>query len=223
MTFGRSALASWSGLVCAALLLFGSACSNKQLASSSGDQSMTTKSPALSPAAGPTETVQPDRVASVDTSPTSAALDSQNTGGTPSAPSAVTPGSSQQPSGLSAANRTTPADVADMSGIADIYFDFDQYAIRADAQTILERDAQAMKQASKGSYLIEGHCDERGTLAYNLVLGEKRANAAKRYLENLGVPAGRLHTTSYGEVRPQCREHNEGCWKHNRRAHFVAE
>lgn len=223
MTLGRSALTSWSGLLCAALLLFGSACSNKQLASSSGDQSMTTKGPALTPATGPTETVQPDRVASVDTSPTSVALSSKNTGGTPPAPSVVMPGSSQPPSGLSSASRTTPAGTADMNGIGDIYFDFDQYSIRADAQTILERNAQAMKQATSGSYLIEGHCDERGTLAYNLVLGEKRANAAKRYLENLGVPAGRLHTTSYGEVRPQCREHNEGCWKHNRRAHFAAE
>ena len=71
--------------------------------------------------------------------------------------------------------------------------------------------------------IVDDEKDLASTLAYNLVLGEKRANAAKRYLENLGVPAGRLHTTSYGEVRPQCREHNEGCWKHNRRAHFAAE
>ncbi|MFO0706992.1 MAG: OmpA family protein [Nitrospira sp.] len=209
----------------ATLLLFGSACSNKQLASSSGDQSITTKNSAVSPAPGQTESVQPDRVVSVDTPPISAALRSQEGGSTSSSPSAspLTPGSGQQPAGLSAASRTTPAGTADTSGIGDIYFDFDQYTIRPDAQTILERDAQAMKQTPKGSYLIEGHCDERGTLAYNLVLGEKRASAAKRYLENLGVPAGRLHTTSYGEVRPQCREHNEGCWKYNRRAHFVAE
>jgi peptidoglycan-associated lipoprotein len=71
--------------------------------------------------------------------------------------------------------------------------------------------------------LIEGHCDERGTLAYNLVLGEKRAKATKRYLEDLGIPASRLITTSYGKEKPFCKDHNEGCWSKNRRAHFVVQ
>ena len=99
---------------------------------------------------------------------------------------------------------------------------FDQYTVRSDAQATLERNAQWILRESDKSVLIEGHCDERGTLAYNLVLGEKRAHSAKRYLENLGIPASRLQITSYGEVRPSCKEHNEGCWKYNRRAHFVA-
>ena len=80
-----------------------------------------------------------------------------------------------------------------------------------------------MRNTSGKSLLIEGHCDERGTLAYNLVLGEKHARSAKRYLESLGIPSFRLHTTSYGEVKPSCKEHNEGCWKYNRRAHFVMQ
>jgi len=63
--------------------------------------------------------------------------------------------------------------------------------------------------------------DERGTLAYNLVLGERRAQAAERYLEDLGVPASQLQIVSYGKERPFCTEHNEACWQSNRRAHFA--
>jgi peptidoglycan-associated lipoprotein len=111
----------------------------------------------------------------------------------------------------------------DSTGIGDIYFDFDQYSIRTDARSVLERNGQWIRNVSSKSLLIEGHCDERGTLAYNLVLGEKRAKSAKRYLENLGISPTRLHTTSYGEVKPACNEHNEDCWKYNRRAHFVVQ
>lgn len=88
---------------------------------------------------------------------------------------------------------------------------------------MLESNASWIKQASAKSILIEGHCDERGTLSYNLVLGEKRAKAAKRYLEDLGIPSSRLKVISYGEVRPICREHEDRCWNKNRRAHFVAQ
>jgi len=107
--------------------------------------------------------------------------------------------------------------------LGDIFFDFDHYAIRRDAQPVLEANARRVKQEPGESLLIEGHCDERGTLAYNLVLGEKRAKAAKRYLEDLGVPASRLLTTSYGEVKPFCKAHNEECWQYNRRAHFAIQ
>ena len=68
--------------------------------------------------------------------------------------------------------------------------------------------------------LIEGHCDERGTGEYNLALGDRRATAARDFLVNLGVPASKLSTVSYGEERPQCREQDESCYQRNRRAHF---
>ena len=71
--------------------------------------------------------------------------------------------------------------------------------------------------------VIEGHCDERGTQAYNLVLGEKRARSVKLYLEDLGVPPSRLKTTSYGELRPFCKERDESCYQQNRRAHFAIQ
>jgi peptidoglycan-associated lipoprotein len=71
--------------------------------------------------------------------------------------------------------------------------------------------------------LIEGHCDERGTLAYNLVLGERRAQSVKRYLQELGVPPSQLQIVSYGKERPFCTEHRETCWQQNRRGHFVVK
>jgi peptidoglycan-associated lipoprotein len=104
--------------------------------------------------------------------------------------------------------------------VADVYFDFDQFSIRSDAQTVLETNAQALQQDRGDKIMIEGHCDERGTLAYNLVLGERRANAAQRYLQELGVPASHIERVSYGKERPFCTEHSEACWQSNRRAHF---
>ncbi|MDQ5858517.1 MAG: OmpA family protein, partial [Acidobacteriota bacterium] len=69
--------------------------------------------------------------------------------------------------------------------------------------------------------LISGHADERGTSAYNLALGDSRANAARNYLESLGVSGGRVRTVSYGKERPFCADSTEDCWQQNRRGHFV--
>jgi peptidoglycan-associated lipoprotein len=107
------------------------------------------------------------------------------------------------------------------SALSDVYFDFDQFLIRADAQPVLEADARLLKAAIGQQILLEGHCDERGTLAYNLVLGERRARAVKQYLEDLGVAASAIQITSYGKERPFCREHSDACWQSNRRAHFA--
>ncbi len=104
--------------------------------------------------------------------------------------------------------------------LSDIFFDFDQSAIRGDARSALEADAAIFKSQANRKTLIEGHCDERGTSAYNLVLGERRAQAAKRYLEDLGVAVSQIQITSYGKERPFCNEHSEACWQSNRRAHF---
>jgi peptidoglycan-associated lipoprotein len=104
--------------------------------------------------------------------------------------------------------------------LMDVYFDFDQYAIRGEARSILEANAGVLRSQPDQDILIEGHCDERGTGAYNLVLGERRAQAAKRYLEDLGVAPSHIRITSYGKERPFCREHSEACWQSNRRAHF---
>jgi peptidoglycan-associated lipoprotein len=124
---------------------------------------------------------------------------------------------------LSAPSAAPPASLSpDLGSLVDVFFDFDQHAIRGDAQSILSADAAWIKGKPGQAIVLEGHCDERGTQAYNLVLGDKRARAVKRYLEDLGVPASRLKTTSYGELRPFCKEREETCYQQNRRVHFVA-
>lgn len=105
--------------------------------------------------------------------------------------------------------------------LSDIFFDFDRFVIRDDARSGLEADAGLLKSQSGEKILIEGHCDERGTSAYNLVLGERRAQATAQYLRDLGVPSSQTQITSYGKERPFCAEHSEACWQSNRRAHFT--
>ncbi len=104
-----------------------------------------------------------------------------------------------------------------------IHFDFDDYSIREDAKPILEQVAECMKQKPDLKITIEGHCDERGSIEYNLSLGEKRANAAKQYLINLGISSDRIDTVSYGEERPLDPGHNEEAWAKNRRDEFVTK
>jgi peptidoglycan-associated lipoprotein len=108
-----------------------------------------------------------------------------------------------------------------ISSLSDIFFDFDRFAIRDDARSGLEANAGLLKSRSGEKILIVGHCDERGTSAYNLVLGERRAQAAARYLQDLGVVSSQMQITSYGKERPFCQEHSEACWQSNRRAHFT--
>ena len=107
--------------------------------------------------------------------------------------------------------------------LGDVFFDFDRFQIRRDAMQLLDANAGWLRANGNTSVLIEGHCDERGTVAYNLVLGEKRARATKKYLLDLGVPASQLQITSYGETKPFCRQQNEDCYQQNRRAHFVTK
>jgi peptidoglycan-associated lipoprotein len=105
----------------------------------------------------------------------------------------------------------------------DIYFDFDQAVIRPDAQEVLRRNAEFLRENPGVSVVIEGHCDERGTSEYNLALGERRALASKAFLMNLGISSSRLSTISYGEERPVDPGSNEEAWARNRRAHFVLQ
>jgi peptidoglycan-associated lipoprotein len=110
--------------------------------------------------------------------------------------------------------------------VQDALFDYDKSDIREDARAALTRNSDALKaifrDLPEGAVVIEGHCDERGSAEYNLGLGDRRASAAKDFLVQLGVPADRLKTISYGKERPQCTESNEDCWQKNRRVHFAA-
>ncbi len=103
----------------------------------------------------------------------------------------------------------------------DIYFDYDEYEIRAAAKAVLEKISTWMLTNRASKISIEGHCDERGTNEYNLALGDRRAKAARDVLIALGVPSGRIEMISYGEEKPVCSEKTDACYAKNRRAHFV--
>jgi len=115
----------------------------------------------------------------------------------------------------------TPTEEVAPLSLNDAFFDFDSYSLSSEAKGTLEVNAKELKRVNAASIVIEGHCDERGTKAYNLALGEKRAGAAKDYLVALGVSGSRISTVSYGKERPFDTGHDESAWAKNRRAHFV--
>jgi peptidoglycan-associated lipoprotein len=110
------------------------------------------------------------------------------------------------------------------SDLRDALYDYDSNNIRDDARAALTADADALKRIladfPNATFNVEGHCDERGSAEYNLGLGDRRATSARDFLTQLGVPANRLKTISYGKERPVCTESDESCWQRNRRAHF---
>jgi peptidoglycan-associated lipoprotein len=112
-----------------------------------------------------------------------------------------------------------------IGNLQDAFFDYDKTDLRGDARDALTSDATALKSIladfPSATIVIEGHCDDRGSAEYNLGLGDRRASAARDFLQQLGVPADRIKTASYGKERPQCTDQNESCWQKNRRVHFV--
>ncbi len=102
-----------------------------------------------------------------------------------------------------------------------VHFDFDRSEIRDEFKPVLSRKANFLKRYPNVRIQIEGHCDERGTVQYNLGLGDRRANGAKAYLAALGIDGNRISTISFGEERPLEQGSNEAAWTKNRRAKFV--
>ena len=105
--------------------------------------------------------------------------------------------------------------------IADVYFDYDKYNLKPEAQDALKKGAPAYLKYRDYKLVVEGHCDERGTAEYNLALGEKRATEAAKFLTDLGIEKDRIKTISYGKEMPLDKGHDEAAWAKNRRAHFV--
>jgi peptidoglycan-associated lipoprotein len=103
----------------------------------------------------------------------------------------------------------------------NIHFGFDSFVLSGQAQQILNSKADYLRANTGITVTVEGHCDERGTEAYNIALGERRAESVKNFLVNLGISANRLNTISYGEERPIAMGQNEAFWAKNRRAQFV--
>lgn len=107
------------------------------------------------------------------------------------------------------------------AALKDVHFDYDKSAIQETDKPVLMAIADFMKKYPQANVAIDGNCDERGTVEYNLALGERRAAAVRDYLVGLGVPATRLSTTSFGKEKPVCTESVESCWSRNRRGHFA--
>jgi len=138
----------------------------------------------------------------------------------PPAPPVVKP-VTPEPTPTPAAETPVPVPSLTAGDFTDVFFDLDSYSLRDDAKTALDLAAKLLRDKTGVSVTLEGHCDERGTVEYNQALGEKRANAARDYLVNAGVPAARIQTLSYGKERPFAEGHDESAWAQNRRAHFV--
>lgn len=105
----------------------------------------------------------------------------------------------------------------------DVYFEYDRSAIRASERPKLDNNGRHMVENSQERVVLEGHCDERGTVEYNLALGQRRADSVRNYLVSYGVDGGRMRTISYGEERPFALGSNEEAWAQNRRVHFVRQ
>ena len=133
----------------------------------------------------------------------------------PPAATAVVPEPPKAPAPARAAVEASP--------LKDAFFDFDKSALRNDQKAALNDDVAWLKGNAGTKVLIEGHCDERGTVEYNLGLGERRAKAVKDYLIAAGVAADRISIISYGKERPFVLGHDESAWKWNRRGHFVLQ
>lgn len=187
-------------VVCVSLLVVLAACSGRKLTTSAQDQALVPGAPKKAKVEPPPE--PPKEVARAPEPP-------------PPKEEAIAP---EPPPPLAAA-----APGPEPLVLSDVYFDYDQFVLRSDAKTALEGNARRLAAENGAKLLIEGHCDERGTLAYNLVLGERRARMVERYLKDLGIAPSRLQITSYGKEKPFCSVHSEHCWQQNRRAHFVLQ
>ncbi len=113
------------------------------------------------------------------------------------------------------------SDSGKIAGLSTVYFDFDKSALSQSARDVLKANAEWMKKNANVKIQIEGHCDNRGSIEYNLALGERRANAVRSYLTTIGVAGNRLTVLSYGEEKPMVSGDSEESWAKNRRANFV--
>ena len=164
------------------------------------------------PTAG-TRTVNP-------TDSTTYTLTATGDGGNATASARVTVNAPQAPTNMSEGNIT---DEVFHQNVKDVFYDYDSYSIRPDAQSTVQQDANYLNQHPELKVVVGGYCDERGSVEYNLALGENRANAAKQALVADGVSPDRLRTVSYGKEKQFCTEHNEACWQQNRRAAFTID
>ena len=122
---------------------------------------------------------------------------------------------------LAEQNKAKALQRAAEAALKDIHFDYDMSDVKPEDKATLQGIADFMRAYPQVKVQVEGHCDERGTIEYNIALGDRRSTSAVSYLAGLGADRGRFSTVSYGKERPLCTEANEACWSRNRRAHFA--
>lgn len=113
------------------------------------------------------------------------------------------------------------SDSGKIDGLKTVFFDYDKATLSGEAKKVIQGNVEWMKKNANTKVQIEGHCDNRGSIEYNVALGERRANSVKDYMMSLGLSGNRLATISYGEEKPLVSSENESAWKKNRRANFV--
>ncbi len=149
-------------------------------------------------------------------------LTAKGAGGTQDATATVTVTAPPPPPTPTPTPVPTPSDDEVFNqNVKDIYFDFDKSDLRPESVQTLAHSAEVIKAHPNWTVQIQGNCDERGSVEYNLALGERRANAALQALTQGGVSASQLKTISFGKEKPVCTESNEDCWQKNRHDHFV--
>ena len=153
---------------------------------------------------------------------TSYHLVAKGEGGTADASARVTVNAAAPPA-VMVPTRTMSAEQEFKADVQDIFFDYDSYDIRADAQATLSRDASYLVNHPEVKTVIGGYCDERGSNEYNLALGQNRADATKNALVAAGVATNRIRVISYGKEKPFCTESTEECWQLNRRGGFTLD
>jgi peptidoglycan-associated lipoprotein len=131
----------------------------------------------------------------------------------------VTPAAAPPPISSSTGNESDARMFS--QNVKDVFFDYDSYDISSQSQATIQSDARFLQQHPNMTFVLEGHCDERGSIEYNLALGENRAQATKTALVQAGIAATRMRTVTYGKEKPFCTESTESCWQQNRRAHFA--
>jgi peptidoglycan-associated lipoprotein len=144
-------------------------------------------------------------------------LEAKGDGGTAEASARVTVNA---PPAVAVPTNTMTAEEEFNANVQPIFFDYDSYDIRTDAEATLSHDASYLASHPDIKIVIGGYCDERGSNEYNLALGQNRADSAKNALVSAGVSASRIRVISYGKEKPFCTESTESCWQQNRRAGF---
>jgi len=127
------------------------------------------------------------------------------------------------PPAAAAPVNTMSAEEEFKANVQDIFFDYDKYDLRSDAQATISHDVSYFASHPNVKILIGGYCDERGSNEYNLALGQNRADSAKKALVDAGIAASRIRVISYGKEKPFCTESTEACWQQNRRAGFALD